>query len=103
MGAVNQRVHSAPLQPSGLRGLSAAGVAQWSAPAAVAALLVALGATHVWWLLRFRRGFPVDIDEAGYLWFSFVLHDRLREDGPLGLAKAVQHQGFFPPLLPSVT
>ena len=25
----------------------------------MAGLIVALGATHLWWLLRFRRGFPV--------------------------------------------
>src|SRR5215211_6738619 len=62
-----------------------------------------LGATHLWWLLRFRRGFPVDIDEAGYLWFAFTLHDRLRGDGPLGLVREFQNEGWVAPLLPALT
>jgi Dolichyl-phosphate-mannose-protein mannosyltransferase len=78
-------------------------VTRWRWPLALAALLISVSAVHVWWLLRFRRGFPLDIDESGYLWFSFVLHDALRDDGPLGLFRAFQHEGWVGPLLPAVT
>lgn len=67
------------------------------------ALLLSLGAIHVWWLRRFRQGFPLDIDESGYLWFSFTQHDALREDGILGLWRQFQGEGWAPPLLPSLT
>ena len=77
--------------------------APWRATAALAVLLLALGGLHVWWLVRFRRGFPLDIDESGYLWFSIVLHDALREDGPLGVVRGFQHEGWVGPLLPAVT
>jgi hypothetical protein len=95
--------HLAALPAFFPRRVSAARVAAWRAPAALAGLWISLSAIHLWWLVRFRRGFPVDLDEAGYLWFSFVLHDDLRADGPGGLFHGFQHQGFFPPLLPTVT
>ena len=66
-------------------------------------LLLSLSAIDVWWLRRFRQGFPLDIDESGYLWFSFTLHDALREDGVLGLWRGFQHEGWAPPLLPALT
>lgn len=69
----------------------------------LAALVLILSAIHVWWLLRFRRGFPLDIDESGYLWFSFVLHDAAREDGIVGLWRGFQSEGYVAPLLPAVT
>jgi hypothetical protein len=69
----------------------------------VVALLAALGATDVWWLLRFRQGFPLDIDESGYLQFSFFLHDSLRAQGPHAFWSAFQHEGWAPPLLPGTT
>lgn len=57
----------------------------------------------MWWLVRFRRGFPLDIDESGYLWFAIELHDALREDGPLAVVRGFQHEGWVGPLLPAVT
>jgi Dolichyl-phosphate-mannose-protein mannosyltransferase len=75
----------------------------WHSAAALAALLLSLAAVHLWWLDRFRRGFPLDIDESGYLWFSFVQHEALREDGPLGLFREFQGEGWVGPLLPSIT
>jgi hypothetical protein len=78
-------------------------IAPWHAGAALALLLLTLGGLHVWWLVRFRRGFPLDIDESGYLWFSIELHDALREDGPLAVLRGFQHEGWVGPLLPAVT
>lgn len=66
-------------------------------------LVVALAALHVWWLFRFRNGFAVDIDESGYLWFAFHLHDELNADGLLGVWHGFQREGWVGPLLPTVT
>ncbi len=88
-----------PAQPNRVR----SNVAPWRAAAGLAVLLLVLGGLHVWWLARFRRGFPLDIDESGYLWFSITLHDALREDGPLGVVRGFQHEGWVGPLLPAVT
>ena len=71
--------------------------------AAIAGLWLSLSAVHVWWLGRFRRGFPLDIDESGYLWFAVVLHGKLRDGGPFRLLQAFQHEGWVGPLLPAVT
>ena len=75
----------------------------WAVVAALSTLVVGLGAVHMWWLLRFREGFGVDSDEAGYLSFAFLLHDALHADGPLGVWRGFQGQGGIGPLLPSVT
>jgi len=74
-----------------------------AAMTAVGAFVVFLGALHVWWLVRFRQGFPVDIDEAGYLWFAFQLHDALQAEGPVGLVRAFQGEAWVAPLLPGLT
>lgn len=76
---------------------------RWHSALTLLALVASLGAIHLWWLARFRRGFPLDIDESGYLWYSFVLHDVLREDGILGLWHRVQGEGWAGPLFPAVT
>jgi hypothetical protein len=66
-------------------------------------MLVVVGAVDVWWLDRFRRGFPLDIDESGYLWFSFNLQDAARANGLSALWHGFQHEGWVAPLLPVVT
>lgn len=53
--------------------------------AALGTVVLGLGALHVWWLHRFRDGFAVDIDETGYLWFAYHLHDVRQADGLLGV------------------
>jgi hypothetical protein len=70
---------------------------------ALLVLVACPAAVDTWWLFRFRRGFPLDVDESGYMWFSFTLRDALRNHGPHGLWSAFQHEGWVPPLLPSVT
>lgn len=72
-------------------------------PGSVALLVLGVGVVHVWWIARFRGGFPLDIDESGYLWFSFHLQDVARADGVGALWNGFQHQGWVAPLLPMVT
>ena len=67
--------------------------------AAVAAF-IALGAT---WLWRFRRGQPVDIDEAGYLTIAINDYRGLADDGPLGLWDAVMGPSIWAPLMTATT
>jgi 4-amino-4-deoxy-L-arabinose transferase-like glycosyltransferase len=69
-------------------------------------LLVVLGLVlasvllHLWWLNRFRDGFPLDIDEARYMEFGLDLKDRLDDDGIRGMWHAWKVQDAFGPLLP---
>lgn len=72
-------------------------------PLAVAATAILVGAVDVWWLVRFRSGFPLDVDESGYLWFSFTLQDALGHSGLGGLLHGFQHEGWVGPLLPLLT
>jgi 4-amino-4-deoxy-L-arabinose transferase-like glycosyltransferase len=69
----------------------------------VVLLVAGLGAAHVWWIARFRGAFPLDIDESGYLWFSFHLQDVTRADGTAALWNGFQHEGWVAPLLPMLT
>jgi 4-amino-4-deoxy-L-arabinose transferase-like glycosyltransferase len=55
---------------------------------------------HLWWLHRFRDGFPLDIDESRYVELGLHLKDGLDEDGPRGLWRTWEAQGDFGPLLP---
>lgn len=71
-------------------------------PALVGLLVLALGAVDVWWLRRYRSGFPLDIDESGYLWFAFHLHDTARVHAS-ALVHGFQNEGWVGPLLPATT
>jgi hypothetical protein len=85
-------------------GLLAAALANGRRPLALlSALLLGLAALDLWWLAEFRRGFPLDIDESGYLQLSFFMHDSLRTQGPHAFWAAFQHEGWGPPLLPATT
>jgi hypothetical protein len=72
-------------------------------PGSVALLVAVLAVIHVWWIARFRGGFPLDVDESGYLWFSFDLQDATRAHGVSALWHGFQHEGWVAPLLPMVT
>ena len=67
--------------------------------AAVAAFL-AIGAI---WLWRFRRGQPVDIDEAGYLSIAITDYRGLSDGGPGGFVDAVMGPSIWAPLMTSLT
>ena len=67
--------------------------------AAVGAFL-GLGAI---WLWRFRRGQPMDIDEAGYLSIAILDYRGLVDGGPGGYWDAVMAPGIQAPLMTALT
>src|SRR5690242_20428196 len=71
-------------------------------PGVVGLIVLGLGVVDVWWLRRYRSGYPLDIDESGYLWFSFHLHDASQLH-LTDLVRGFQHEGWVGPLLPTTT
>ncbi len=55
---------------------------------------------HLWWLHRFRAGFPLDIDESRYIQHGLALKDGLAHSGPRGMWHVWAGQHDFGPLLP---
>ena len=70
---------------------------------AVAAGVLALSALNLWWVLTYRKGFPLNVDEAGYT--SIALTDWLgfHNGGLHGWWSAIQSQTPNAPLLPALT
>ena len=68
--------------------------------AAAVATFLALGAV---WLWRFRRGQPVDIDEAGYLSIAILDYRGLVDGGPTGYWDAVMAPSIQAPLMTALT
>jgi Dolichyl-phosphate-mannose-protein mannosyltransferase len=70
---------------------------------AVAILALALVALNLWWVLTYRKGYPLNVDEAGYT--SIALTDWLgfQNGGLHGWWSAFQSQTPNAPLLPLVT
>ena len=56
----------------------------------------------VWWLLVDRRGFPLDIDEAGYMTIALGDHAGLAHGGITGYWHAVESQAPNAPLVPAL-
>jgi 4-amino-4-deoxy-L-arabinose transferase-like glycosyltransferase len=69
-------------------------------PLAVALLAVGLALFHLWWIQRFRDGYPLDIDESRYMAFGLALGDELGANGPGGFLDTWRAQRDFAPLLP---
>jgi Dolichyl-phosphate-mannose-protein mannosyltransferase len=69
----------------------------------VTAAALALAAMNVWWSTRYRQGFPLDIDEAGYTAFGMVDYLSLSHEGLSGWWHAIEGQGTFAPLVPALT
>src|ERR1044072_3528236 len=74
---------------------------RWALVVAVGALLLA--ALNLWWVMRFREGYPFDIDEAGYTVFGLIDYFGLRDNGLEGWWSAIQNQPTFAPLVPALT
>lgn len=68
----------------------------------VGATLVLL-AINVWWLHRFRVGYPLNIDEAAYLNMGFVDAAGLQNGGLTGLWHAFMSSHLQAPLAPLLT
>ncbi len=71
-------------------------------------LIVALGclvfaAINVWWVARYRHGFPMDVDEYGYTSIGLNDYFGLKAGGLHGWWEAVQTQTPNAPLLPAIT
>jgi 4-amino-4-deoxy-L-arabinose transferase-like glycosyltransferase len=70
---------------------------------AVCALLIVAVIANVWWVERFRTGFPLDIDESRYVSFSLTLNEDLSR-GDLGdIWTDLRDEVDFAPLLPAVS
>lgn len=72
------------------------------------ALIVALGclvmaAIHIWWVIEFRRDFPLNVDEAGYTAIGVNNFLGFENGGLHGWWDVVQSQAPNAPLLPAVT
>ncbi len=74
--------------------------AAWPPVAILASAMVVLVVVHLLWIERFRRGLPIDIDEAGYLGFALDDLRAFTRGGLGGLHDAVVAQRQFGPLVP---
>ena len=75
--------------------------ARWTLAVAVGVLLLA--GFNLWWVLTYRKGFPLNVDEAGYT--SIALTDWLgfHNGGLHGWWSAIQSQAPTAPLVPALT
>ena len=73
-----------------------------SAGAVVAGIVCVMLVFHFVWLVRFRRGYVTEWDEAGYMQFALSNFDALHDDGLWTFAKTVGGRETFGPLLPFV-
>lgn len=67
---------------------------------ALALALVAFVAIHTWWLIHFRRGYPLNTDEYGYTRIALEYADGLRLQGLSGLWDAFAAQRLQAPVAP---
>lgn len=65
--------------------------------------VLAIVAMNVWWVATYRRGYPLTIDESGYLAIALIDHFALQGGGPDSWWHAVQSQAPYAPLVPAVT
>ena len=73
-------------------------------PAVGAAIaIMAVLALNAWWLDRFRRGYPLDTDEAGYMGIAFDYTAAWHGGGISGLWQAFVAQKAQAPLVPLLT
>jgi hypothetical protein len=73
-------------------------------PLALLAIFVAARiALDAWWLYEFRHGYPLNIDEAGYLTFALDNTQGLRNGGAAGLLDAYLGNRLQAPLVPLLT
>ncbi len=77
--------------------------APWKPLLVVALAWVVTSAINLWVIQRYRVGFPIDIDESGYLGFSFQYWDAFRSDGFEGLWSVLQVPNPYAPLVPLAT
>jgi hypothetical protein len=74
---------------------------RWAIVVAIGCLVLA--AIHLWWVVRYRDGFPLNVDEAGYTAIGVNNYLGLENGGLRGWWDVVQSQAPNAPLLPAVT
>jgi hypothetical protein len=74
-----------PVLQRGRRGIGERGWLRVTLACAVALVVI-----DVWWLVAYRRGFPVDVDEAGYMTIALNDHAALAHGGLTSYWHAVQ-------------
>jgi hypothetical protein len=73
----------------------------WRRPVAIlAAATAAIVAVNLWWIVSYRRGMPLNIDEAGYLQRAIRNSDALHAGGVTQLVDVVRGPDPQAPLLP---
>lgn len=74
---------------------------RWILVVAIGCLL--LVALDLWWVAKYRHGFPLDVDESGYTTIGLNDYFGLQNGGLHGWWEAFQNQTPNAPLLPAVT
>jgi 4-amino-4-deoxy-L-arabinose transferase-like glycosyltransferase len=69
----------------------------------VLAAALALAVLNVWWVATYRRGYPFDVDEAGYTTYALVNYLALKAGGLHAWWDAVLNMAPNAPLLPALT
>jgi hypothetical protein len=75
----------------------------WWALALLAIFVATRIALDAWWLCEFRDGYPLNIDEAGYLTIALDNTQGLRNGGVAGLLDAYLGNRLQAPLVPLLT
>lgn len=65
--------------------------------------ILAIAAMNVWWVATYRHGYPLTIDESGYIAFGLIDHFALQGGGIHSWWEAIQSQAPYAPLVPAVT
>jgi hypothetical protein len=70
---------------------------------AVSVPIVLCVVLSVVWILRFRRGYPTEWDESGYLGMAVQNTNALVHGGPVAFARVVETRSTEAPLVPVLT
>jgi Dolichyl-phosphate-mannose-protein mannosyltransferase len=74
---------------------------RWGIAVALGCLIMA--ALHIWWVVEYRQGFPLNVDEAGYTMIGINDYLGFENGGLNGWWDTVQMQAPNAPLLPALT
>ena len=93
-----------PLEPESHDRSRWSGFGRWhirlSTFAVVAGITLVTVAIDAWWLWHFRRGYPLMIDESGYMGVAFHYASALKTSGVGGFWSAFTQQDLQAPLVP---
>lgn len=72
-------------------------------PIALGVLVAGCVLLHLYWVSRFRWGFPTEWDESGYIAIAVRDTQALQDGGPISLLRMVEGQPVQAPLVPLLT